>query len=202
MVSAEKSFHTTNPNKVEHLPNGTSVLTLMCRGETHVCYIDTIDYPLVSGYRWFAYEDNRVFYARASAVSAAGHTRTMLMHRLIASVPKGKVTDHNDDNGLNNCRLNLYIVTTPQNVRRARKRIDSPTSRFKGVWKNKGKYSAQIVVQRKNTWLGSFSNETDAARAYDAAALKYFGEFAHLNFRSPVCWLRSSLQHQFQIKEK
>jgi hypothetical protein len=31
-------------------------------------------------------------------------------------------------------------------------------------------------------WLGSFKNEIAAAKAYDAAAKEYHGEYARLNF--------------------
>ena len=36
--------------------------------------------------------------------------------------------------------------------------------------------------QAQNTYLGRFIDIEDAARAYDEAAKKYFGDFANLNF--------------------
>jgi hypothetical protein len=58
----------------------------------------------------------------------------------------------------------------------------SALGQFKGVHLHKeGKWVAQ-VVGRHCRYLGLFVREEDAARAYDAAALEIFGEFACLNF--------------------
>lgn len=55
---------------------------------------------------------------------------------------------------------------------------------FKGVimCRQTGKWSATIVVDRKQIWLGRHESPEAAARAYDEAARKYHGEFAWLNF--------------------
>lgn len=41
---------------------------------------------------------------------------------------------------------------------------------------------AVIHREGKLNYLGTFENEIDAAKAYDAAARLYFGEFSRLNF--------------------
>jgi hypothetical protein len=57
------------------------------------------------------------------------------------------------------------------------------SSGYKGVSFNNSskKWRAQIWLNSKSYHLGLFIDPIDAARAYNEAALKYHGEFAHLN---------------------
>ena len=58
------------------------------------------------------------------------------------------------------------------------------TSIYKGVCfdKERRKWVVSIYIDNKCRKIGRFKNEIDAARAYDEAAKKYFGEYARLNF--------------------
>ena len=57
-------------------------------------------------------------------------------------------------------------------------------SKYRGVYLHKqtGKWRAQVHVKGVGHSLGAYHNEVDAARAYDAGALKWVGENAVLNF--------------------
>lgn len=101
----------------------------------------------------------------------------------ILGAREGFVVDHINGNRLDNRRVNLRYATRQQNAWNARAKSEK-ASRFKGVRLSKSKlrWRACIGVDGKQVGLGSYQSEVDAARAYDAAARKYCGEFAALNF--------------------
>jgi hypothetical protein len=148
----------------------------------YIAIVDAEDAALVAGHRWSAFKARGKVYAVRTRVEKP---RMVFMHRLILGAPQGITVDHVDGDGLNNTRANLRLATVAQNCRNTPKKRDaSSTSRYKGVGYRATEQSwrAKITVNRKRVYLGNFHSEMDAARAYDAAARRYFGEFALLNF--------------------
>jgi hypothetical protein len=110
-----------------------------------------------------------------------------LMHRELLNVTEDYVVDHINGNKLDNRRENLRICTNAEN---SRNRVKSTlnTSGYKGVSYKKEKnyirkkpWNARIKVDYKEIYLGHFQTKEEAAKAYNEAAIKYFGEFAKLN---------------------
>lgn len=144
--------------------------------------VDDADEAMVGGYSWHLHvTPTGKMYARTT-IRVHGKKKWLWMHRLILGLPHGKITDHRDGNGLNNERSNLRESTYVNNARSMRARPHS--SKYKGVtWRKRDqKWYAQIeLTGRRSVFLGSFSSQTEAAMAYDAAAKKHFGEHALTN---------------------
>lgn len=116
--------------------------------------------------------------------------KSYLAHRLIflyhhRYLPE--FLDHIDGEPTNNDILNLREATQQENNRNKRKertKNDKPTSSiYKGVTWNKAnrKWLVQIHIDRKGKYLGLFTSEIEAAKAYNRTAVKEFGKFAKLN---------------------
>lgn len=111
--------------------------------------------------------------------------RLHFAHRLVYFLETGEWVDridHKDGVEAGDHFTNLRPCTSGQNLQNQQKRSGT-ASAYKGVTTTRhGRWAASITVARKRLHLGHFDNETAAARAYDAAAIKHFGEFARLNF--------------------
>jgi AP2 domain len=115
-----------------------------------------------------------------------GRGATQYLHNFLAGLyglPKSP--DHVNRNGLDNRRENLRPAT-PSQQGANRDRYSNNTSGYKGVRQERGKWRARICLRGKLDHLGYFEVKEDAARAYNKAALEYFGEFAVLNLVNGV----------------
>jgi AP2 domain len=148
-----------------------------------VALVDDEDYAMLTLHTWCPFKTtSHGFYAKTCIDG-----KFVLMHHLVKPGNKNHI-DHADRDGLNNTRANLRVCTSSQqNANR-----DLPpgnASQYRGVtWeKARSKWRARITVNRKDRRLGMFTQEVDAAKAYDDAALAAWGEYAVLNFPEGRC---------------
>lgn len=92
------------------------------------------------------------------------------------------IADHINNNGFDNRRKNLRPASHQMNLANRGPQVNN-TSGYKGVtWdKSRDKWKAQIKVMQKCVFVGRFDDKVEAAKAYNQAAKKHFGEFAWLN---------------------
>lgn len=147
--------------------------------------VDDCDYEYLSQWKWYFHKRQswKTGYASRNKITANSR-QTIRMHREVAKLHGflAKRIDHRDRNGLNNQSLNLRPATPGQN--RVNSTLQSNnTSGYRGVcWSERHhKWAATIRVNRKDIRLGYCANKRKAARLYNEAAKKHFGEFAYLN---------------------
>lgn len=146
--------------------------------------VDLVDLPLVRDFAWCAVVDGSTFYAKTSVREAGGSWAVLSMHRLILGLRPGESgPDHANGDGWDNRRINLRLATSQQNSHNRRPK-QGCSSQYKGVaWHRKNaKWVVRIYCDGKKYFLGYYTDEVEAARAYDEAACEHFGEFAYLNF--------------------
>lgn len=167
-----------------------ALIALSVRGKKHsgkfFAVVDIDDFDSLSKYNWIVKTGKRgTMYAQRYDLS----TRTYIaMHRHImasATTNDKPFVDHKDGNGLNNRRCNLRVANYGDNNANTRRSTGSTSSHI-GVRCRNGKWTAHISHNDKFTHLGTFKTESEAAMAYNNAALKYRGEFARLNNRPSI----------------
>ena len=138
------------------------------------------DYPTLSQFKW-RYTSGG--YA-ARTVRDHGRTLTVYLHRFLLDAQPGQQIDHRNGDKLDCRRENLRLATGAENQRNKRVSANSRTG-LKGVAPYRGKFHARIRVDGRRIHLGYWPDAETAALVYDAAARRFHGEFAYLNF--PDC---------------
>lgn len=143
-------------------------------------YFDKEDYDIIKDHVWYIGKDGYVVTHNPNKDMDECHN-LIRMHRLVLGVDKDNLqVDHKNRKRNDNRKSNLRVVTPQQNMMNCGKQTDSTYSRYKGVCyhKNAQKWVSYIRVNERRVHLGTFNSELEAAKAYEDAANKYFGEFA------------------------
>ena len=134
--------------------------------------------------RWYAYKNSErpEIYVRRSITVGGGKQQSQMLHKFLAQEPGCPVVLHIDFDGLNNLRENLKPSDRHEQAAHAR----HAKGKYRGVFErpDNRRYRAIIGIDGELVHLGTYGSESDAAKAYDAAARAKYGALARLNFPS------------------
>ena len=130
-------------------------------------------------------EDLKNYMFKTACINNGGYIsvgykgKSTLLHRLILGFPASDI-DHINRNKLDNRKENLRLCTETQNNANTGPQANN-TSGYKGVYKHRDQWQAQIVHKGKKIHIGYYPSKELAAVAYNIYAKSLFKEFAHLN---------------------
>lgn len=133
-------------------------------------------------FKWCALKKGRNFYAVRNMPGARG--TNIYMHRAITDALPGQEPDHVDGNGLNNLLTNLSLGDHLANTHSFLKRRVGVSSEYRGVYwdKRRQKWHASLQHAGQRHFIGYFSDEKDAAKAFDMKARELGWPEQGLNF--------------------
>lgn len=138
--------------------------------------VDAADYNYLSQWKWC------LLSGRRESAIRRDEGRLLSMHRALMGAMEGIVIDHINNDPLDNRRSNLRPCTNAQNMMNKRKYAKNKSG-YKGVLLTSGgRWKAQISVEGRCMYLGTYDTAEEAAKVYDELALYHYGEFASLNF--------------------
>lgn len=155
------------------VPEGAKIINLTKGYQT---VVDPDVFIWAQHFKWYPGKYNGKVYASCSKVG-----RSIFLHRICNNTPDGVYTDHKNGVTLDNTRANLRNCTPAENMHN---KPPLKGKKFKGVFKctdRENRWMARFKVRGHDYYLGHFSSEIEAAKAYNEEAIKRMGEFAYLN---------------------
>lgn len=157
--------------------SGTALFQLT---QGHQTVVDLEDATYLAQWNW----THNHGYAERVQVEGARQTRISMAHEVVSRmglIRGDLLVDHINTCRTDNRRSNLRLATHTQNVLNRRLNAAN-TSGVKGVsWStNKGKWVAQISINKRKVHLGYFLDRDEATRVYREAVAEHFGEFGRV----------------------
>lgn len=132
--------------------------------------IDTEDVDKIRKYCWYKNDTGYIVRREGNSLKQ--------MHRELLSPPSGKVVDHINGIKTDNRKSNLRICTYCQNSMNMSTRKDNTSGQTGVFWdKQRGKWKAEIVCNKKRIHIGFFTNKDEAIKARQEAEVIYYGEY-------------------------
>ena len=168
-----------NQNVLEVRMSDDNYSSIIWLSQGKYAIVDNEDYDFLNQWKWHA---NCGYALRKIKAQCKSRQKALAMHRFINNTPEGLLTDHIKGRTLDNRKSNLRICSGAENQHNQRLSAAN-TSGLKGVRWNKKlrKWQTGINVNKKAVYLGLYENKTEAAIAFDKAAVKHHGEFAKTN---------------------
>lgn len=108
--------------------------------------------------------------------SIRGKGKTTWLHRLIMQPPTNMVVDHVNCNPLDNRKENLRIITDKVNKQNKKGAASHSLTGIRGVKLNKpnNRFEAQIKLNGKNVYLGSYRTLEEAELVAIESRMRHF----------------------------
>ena len=156
---------------------------LSIKGTDKKVLLDDEDFERIASFNWKITDSRNDGTGLTIRWFSAVGKRWTPIANIVLFKHKGLMIDHKDRNPFNNQKDNLRISSHSQNNQNKGKQRNS-SSKYKGVTLHKRlqKFQVSIMLNGKSKFLGTFTDEIEAAKVYDKHAKIMFGEFAYLNF--------------------